>query len=108
MLGHLPDSVMMGICTGFGIDKLGMAFRASISITRLFLSVPIFIWLLEEFLVTACLCLMLIRKDLDQSYTCETQESNFHLSAHRQAIKGVTWAAHCMGFSSLHCLVYGS
>jgi hypothetical protein len=32
-----------------------MIFSASISISRLFLGVPIFILLLEEFLVTACL-----------------------------------------------------
>lgn len=65
-----------------------MIFKTSISISRLFRSVPIFIWLLEEFLVTACLCLMLIGKDLDQSCTCETLENNFHLSARRQAITG--------------------
>lgn len=98
LAGHLPDSVMMGICTGFGIDKLWDDFQGLYFISRLFLSVPIYIWLLEEFLVTACLCLMLIGKDLDQSYTCETRESNFHLSACRQAITGYFLSGSWHGF----------
>lgn len=87
-----------GFALDLGLTSYGMIFKASISISRLFLSVPIFIWLLEEFLVTACLCLMLIGKDLDQSYTCETRESNFHLSACRQAITGYFLSGSWHGF----------
>lgn len=75
-----------------------MIFSASIPISRLFLGVPIFILLLEEFLVASCL--MLIRKDLGQPCTGRAQETNFHLSALRQAITGYIQG------SSLHCFLF--
>ena len=71
-----------------GLTSHWMIFSSSIPISRLFPGVPIFILLLEEFLVASCLRLMLIVKDLGQPYTCRVQESNFHLSARRQAITG--------------------
>lgn len=71
-----------------GLTSHWMIFSASIPISRLFPGMPIFILLLEEFLVASCLRLMLIMKDLGQPCTCRAQESNFHLSAHRQAITG--------------------
>lgn len=71
-----------------GLTSHRMIFSASIPTGRLFLGVPIFILLLEEFLVASCLRLMLIGKDLGQPCTCRAQESNFHLSALRQAITG--------------------
>lgn len=71
-----------------GLTSHWMIFSASIPISTLFLAVPIFILLLEEFLVASCLSLMLIGKDLGQPCTCRAQESNFHLSACRQGITG--------------------
>lgn len=88
-----------------GLTSHRMIFRASVPISRLFLGVPIFILLLEEFLVASCLRLMLIRTDLGQPCTCRAQESNFHFSALRQAIMEYIEAAHGIG-SVLHAVSY--